>query len=456
MSSDPSTTQIPSDPPPGAVTGRWHARIWVLAAPIILSNLSEPLLGLVDTAVMGHLPDPAYIGAVAIGGMIFSYLFWGFGFLRMGTTGLTAQAFGVGDHVEIRAALARPVLLGLAIGLAIIALQGPIGQLAFLLIPGSPEVEGLSRTYYEIRVWSAPASLVNYAIIGWLLGTQRATHMLLLQVVMNGLNVVLDLVFVIGLDMGVEGVAYASLIAVWLTAGLGLLLIARIQRGEPGALDWPRVLERRALLALFKVNFDIMIRTLCLIAAFSYLTAQGARMGDVVLAGNHVLMQFQLIMAHGLDGFAHAAEILAGSAYGARSRAAFRQAVRYSTLWAAITAAGIALVFLVAGELFIAVMTSIPEVRTTAALYLPWMVLGPLISVWGFQLDGIFIGATRTAEMRNAMLLSLAVLLIACWQLIPAYGNHGLWLAYSIFMVTRGLTLGFYYPALERSSESAR
>jgi MATE family multidrug resistance protein len=435
---------------PGARDGRWNARVWRLAGPIILSNISTPLLGAVDTAVMGHLPDPAYIGAVALGAVVFNFLFWGFSFLRMGTTGFTSQAYGAGDTAELRAALVRPLVMAVGLGAALIVLQAPIGWLALRLLDASAGVEGLTHDYYAIRIWSAPFALINYALLGWLLGTQRAYAVLLLQVVLNGTNIALDLLFVVGFGWGIEGVAGASLLAEMAATLLGLSLVARTLFRSQAPLDWAQVAARDRLLALFRVNVNILIRTLCLMTAFAYFAAQGAQMGDLILAANAVLMQFLYIIAYGLDGFSHAAEVLAGSALGAGSRHAFRQAVKVSTLWALGMALLAGLLVQVAGEPFIALISDIPEVRTTAAVYLPWMVVSPVISVWSFLLDGIFIGTTRTVEMRNAMIASLAVYLVASWLLVPALGNHGLWLALMIFMVARALSLGAYYPRIER------
>jgi MATE family multidrug resistance protein len=434
-----------------AEQGHWHARVWGLAGPIMISNLSTPLLGAVDTAVVGHLPDPTYIGGVAVGAIIFNFLYWGFGFLRMGTTGFTAQAYGAGEPDELRAALARPLILALVLGALLIVLQVPIGWLAFRLFEASDRVEALAESYYGIRIWSAPAALANYAMLGWLLGTRRAGAVLVLQIALNGTNIVLDLVFVLGLGWGVEGVALASLLAEVSALCLGLAMVAGVLRKSGGAWDWARIGDRRRLAALFRANADILVRTLCLLSAFAYFTARGASMGDVVLAGNAILIQLHSFMAYGLDGFAHAVEVLAGNALGAGSRRAFRQAVKVSTVWAGGTSLLFTLLFLVLGGPIIDLFTDLPEVRAAARDYLPWLIVSPLISVWSFQLDGIFIGTTRTAHMRNAMLLSLAVFLLACWLLIPAFSNHGLWLALTIFMAARAVTLGFYYPALERA-----
>ncbi len=432
-----------------------HRRVWRLAAPVVLSNLSIPLLGAVDTAVMGHLPDPAYIGGVALGAVIFSYIYWGFGFLRMGTTGLVAQAFGARDGDEVRAALARAWLVALAIGTAVLALQWPIERAAFAALEASAGVEDLARAYYGIRVWGAPAALMNYVALGWLFGMQRMGLALVLTVFLNGLNIVLDLVFVVGLGWGIEGVAWATLAAEWSAAGLGLVLVGRATTRVAGAWRLARVLDRARLLALVKVNADIFVRTLCLITAFAWFTVEGARMGDVTLAANAVLLIFQTFMAYGLDGFAHAAEALVGGAVGAGDRRAFRRAVVVSSQWAAGLAGAFALAYLGLGELVIRALTGIGEVREAASRYLPWAVAAPLISVWSFQLDGVFIGATRTAEMRNGMLLSLLAFGAGVWLLVPALGNHGLWLAFMIFMVVRALTLGLWYPRIERALAAA-
>jgi MATE family multidrug resistance protein len=431
--------------------GAWHARVWALAGPIILSNLSTPLLGAVDTAVVGHLPDAAYIGGVAVGAVIFNFLYWGFGFLRMGTTGFTAQAFGAEDTAELRAALARPLLLAFVLGALLVFLQAPVGWLAFALFEASDQVEDFARSYYAIRIWSAPAALANYAMLGWLLGTRRAGAVLLIQLVLNGINILLDLLFVIGLGWGVEGVALASLLAELGAMVLGLAVVARALNTGGGSWEWARIASRQRLAILLQANLDIFIRTLCLLGAFAYFTARSATMGDVPLAGNAILLQLQSFTAYGLDGFAHAVEVLAGNALGARSRPAFREAVRVSTLWALGTAGAVTGIYLVLGASIVALFTDLEAVRRAAEAYLPWVVVAPLVSVWSFQLDGIFIGATRTSEMRNAMMLSLAIYLGACWVLVPTLGNHGLWLAFTIFMIARAATLGWLYPGLERS-----
>jgi MATE family multidrug resistance protein len=433
--------------------GEWHRRVWRLAGPIIVSNLSVPLVGAVDTAVVGHLPDPAYIGAVALGAVIFSFVFWSFGFLRMGTTGFVAQAFGAGDAIEVRTSLLRALLLGLALALGLILLQAPIGWLAFVLLDSGARLEALGQEYFTIRIWGAPATLANYAILGALIGLQRTGTALVLQLVLNGCNLLLDLLFVIGLGWNVAGVALASVLGESLAALVGLVLLHRLLRPAAGEQRCYPLLDAARLRALFRVNGDIFIRTLCLSGAYYYFTLQGATLGTLTLAANAVLMHFQHFLAHGLDGFAHATEALAGSAYGARCRAAFRAAVRACTLWALLVALLYSLIYTLAGPGLIALLTGIDSVRGEALAYLPWLLVSPLISVWSFQLDGIFIGTTRTTEMRNGMLIALAVFLPLVWLLPPLLGNHGLWMALMLFMVARTLTLVVWYPRIERSLE---
>lgn len=429
-----------------------HRRVWRLAGPSILSNLSIPLLGAVDTAVMGHLPDPAFIGGVAIGALVFSYVYWGFGFLRMGTTGLVAQAYGARDGDEIRAILGRAMLLAILLAGVVLALQRPIDAVAFSMLDAGGDVERLAQTYFSIRIWGAPAALTNYVALGLLIGMQRMGTALALSLFMNGLNIGLDLWLVIGLGWGIEGVALATLISEWSAVVVALALIAGMVRRMGGRWSMARIGHSGRLLDLLRVNADIFVRTLCLISAFAWFTARGARFGTVTLAANAVLMNFQTFMSYGLDGFAHACEALVGGAVGARDRDALRAVVRTSSLWALLVALLYAGVYFGAGTVLIGALTSIEEVRVAAGRYLPWVALSPLLSVWSFQLDGIFIGATRTAEMRNGMLISLALFLGAGWMLTPVLGNHGLWCALMIFMVVRAVTLGLWYPRVVRAA----
>jgi MATE family multidrug resistance protein len=437
----------------GITAKAMHRDVWQLAFPIILSNVSVPLLGIVDTAVVGHLPGPQYIGAVAIGAVIFGFLYWGFGFLRMGTSGFTAQALGAGDSIEVRSVLARGLIAAALFSLLVLMFQWPIKVLAFGLIDASGQVEILAWEYYQARIWGAPATLANYAMVGWFIGIRNTRAVLIMQLIMNGLNIVLDLWFVMGLGLGVAGVAWASVISEFVAIGIGFILVRRNLLIIGGHWIKERIFDTNKLKRLIAVNRDIFLRTLCLQAAFALFTALGARMGDAVLAANAILLNFQSLMAYALDSFAHAVGALAGGFLGAKNRNNFRQAVKVSTIWAAFFAIILSLLYGLFGGLLVDFMTDIEDVRTLTRVYLPWMILTPLISVWSFQLDGIFIGATRTADMRNAMMISLLVFILALSLLVPAYANHGLWAALTVLMITRAIALGFYYPALEKSVE---
>ena len=429
----------------------WHRRVWLIAGPIMLSNVSTPLIGIVDTAVVGHLEHAYYIGAVAIGAVIFSFLFWGFGFLRMGTTGLTAQARGAGDGDLVQATLLRALALGAAIGAVLVLLREPIAWLCFSLLDASADVERHARTYVEIRIWSAPAALANYVLLGWLIAIGRTGLVFGLQLVLNGMNVLLDLVFVLGFGWGVGGVAAASLIAELVALAAGLAVATAISR-RMGPLWRPDLLRDLAgFRRLLLVNRDIFIRTLCLVGGFAYFKARGAALGDLVLAANAVLFNLHLFLSYALDGYAYAAEALTGERAGARDRRGFRQAVRASSVWALGTAVLFSAAYFALGPLLIDTITSIEPVRAAARVYLPWAAVLPVLSVWCFQFDGIFVGATWTVAMRNTMLISVAVYLAAVWIAVPAFGNHGLWLALAIFMSARGVTMAIAYPALART-----
>jgi MATE family multidrug resistance protein len=430
----------------------WNRRVWRLAGPIMLANITIPLLGAVDTAVVGHLDQVYYLGAVAIGSLIFNFLYWGFGFLRMGTTGFAAQAHGAGDTAEAVDTLWRAMIIALAIGVALLISQGLVIEGAMVFMETSAEVDAHTRAYFAIRIWSAPAALANYVVLGWFLGMQNARAGVIIQIVINLINIVLDLVFVVGMGMAVEGVAIATVIAEYAGLGLGLVMLrhALAKLGRT-AIVWRRVLEPARLRHMIGINRDIFLRTLCLITAFAYLTIQGARMGDVILAANAVLFNMVTFMSYALDGFANAAQALVGRAVGEGSRADYRGVVRASTIWALVFAAGFSLIYAATGTLIIDGITTLDAVRAAAREALPWMIVAPLVSVWGYQLDGIFIGAMLSREMRNAMILSLIVYLVAVEIFRPLLGNHGIWLGFTLFMVARGVTLGYYFPRIERS-----
>jgi len=426
-----------------------HRKVWMLAGPIILSNISVPLVGAVDTAVVGHLPEPQSIGAVALGALIFSFLYWGFGFLRMGTTGFIAQAFGAGDWQNLSDTILRVLLLALVLGLITILVATPLVDLVFYLIDSSAKIEALAGDYASIRIFSAPAVLCVYAFTGIFIGMHNTRAAFVLQLVLNISNVLLDLLFVLGFGWGVEGVALASVIAEYLAMVTGFLLLRRPIRNAFERYDRARLLARAELLKLFTANGNIFIRTLCLLFAFSYFTAKSASQGEVILAANTILLHLNSIMAYALDGFAHAVEALAGSAYGAGRLRDFRRAVALTSVWGALFAMLAGIIYLLAGEPIISLFTSIDSVTETALRYLPWMVIAPILSVWSFQLDGIFIGTGHTREMRNAMVFSLIVYLALLQWAIPSMGNHGLFFGLACFMLIRALSLLFYYRGIE-------
>jgi len=431
--------------PAGSLT---HSRVLKIALPIVISNATVPILGAVDTGVVGQLGLAAPIGAVGIGAIILTGIYWMFGFLRMGTSGMAAQAHGAGDRSEVVALLVRALIIGFGLGLCMIALQVPLFWAAFQVSPASSEVEGMARDYMQIRVWSAPATVALYGISGWLIAQGRTRAILALQLWMNGVNIGLDLWFVLELDWGVEGVAIATFIAEWSGLALGLWLCRAAFTGRMWR-DWAVVFDRARLKAMALVNGDIMLRSLLLQAIFISFLFYGARFGDVTLAANQILLQFLEITAYALDGFAAAAEALVGQALGARNRLALRRAALLTSGWGLVWVLCLSVVFWLFGRVIIDVMTTSEVVRTEARVYLVYMVLAPTIGIASWMLDGIFIGATRSKDMRNMMALSFAVYAVAIWLLMPVYGNHGLWIALLISFVARGVTLGVRYPALE-------
>ena len=419
--------------------------VWRIAAPMILSNISVPLLGMVDTGVTGHLDSPAYLGAVAIGSTIFGFLYTGMNFLRMGTTGITAQRFGADDNDGLRAALGQALIVSLLIALTLIALQVPVGQFSLNVIGAEPEVETYASQYFSIRIWSAPGTLANFVLIGWFLGLQNARVPLLIFLTINLTNIVLDLFFVLQLGMKVDGVALASVFAEYAGLIVGLSFAATALRKRSG--HWPiaRLVNIRAYKAFFAVNANLFVRTMALIFTFAFVTAQGARLGGVVLAANAVLMNLQNLTAFALDGFAHAAEALVGKAVGQQRRDVLERSVKLALKWSLIFAVGFVLLYSLIGPPLIRLLTDLPEVRSTALQFLPWLVISPLISVWSFFYDGVYVGATRSREMRDLMLFSTFVVFLPAWLLLQAYGNHGLWLAFSIFMASRGIGMHIWY-----------
>ena len=429
-----------------------HKRVLGVAIPIVLANATIPILGAVDTGVVGQMGLAVPIGAVGIGAIIISAIYWLFGFLRMGTTGLTAQAIGSNDHSETSALLVRGILIGLGAGLVLIMTQIPLFSAALGIAPASFEVESLAQEYLKIRVYSAPAAIAIFGITGWLIANERTRAVLVLMLLINSINIVLDFVFVLRLGWGVEGVAYATLFAEWSGLFFGLWL-ARKGFKNGYWRNWSQIFDRARLTKMAKVNSDILIRSVLLEIAFVSFLFLGSSFDDATLAANQVLIQFLNITAYAMDGFAFAAEALVGKALGAKNRLIFRRSAVMTSQWGFGSVVVMALAFYVFGNTIINVMTTAEDVRAVSYEYLPWMVLAPLVGAAAWMLDGIFIGATRTADMRNMMFISFCVYLIALALLLPKYGNHGLWASLIIFSIARGLTLGYKYPNLEASVE---
>ena len=429
-----------------------HRRVLQIALPIVLSNATVPLLAAVDTGVVGQMGAAAPIGAVGIGGVTLTAIYWIFGFLRMGTTGLTANAVGRGETAEVAALLTRALMVGLAGGLALIVLQWPIFWGAFRISPASDEVEGLARQYMAIRIWSAPAAIAIYGITGWLIAQERTRAVLGIQVVMNGMNMGLDVLFVLGFDWGVRGVAVATVISELCGVALGLWYCRAAFR-VPAWRDWERVFDRVRLTRMALVNRDILIRSMLLQVIFLSFMFFGSDFGDVQLAANQVLIQFLFITAYALDGFAFAAEAFVGQALGRGDRAALRRGSLLTGLWGLIICGVLAVVFALTGGMIIDLMAKSEPVQQAARAYVPWMVAAPIIGVASWMLDGIFIGAARSVDMRNMMAVSFVIYGIAVAVLVPWLGNHGLWAALLISFAARGVTLAIKYPGLERDAD---
>jgi len=440
---------------PESITYRYLiSKAW----PIILANAAVPLLGLVDTAVIGNIGSVEDLGAIAFGALIFSFVYWSFGFLRMGTTGFTAQAAGAGDEIEVRAVLGRALLMAVGLGTLLILLQWPIRLIAFLLLDGTDSVEILAGDYFRIRIWGAPATLTNFALMGLLIGLGLGKSVLLVQLFLNGLNILLDVWFAAVLKLGVAGIALGTVVAEWLTVALaGYLIFRKLQQNKiPNESFWPkaRVLDKPMLMKTLSANADIMIRTLLLVFSFAFFVNQSARFGDVLLAANHILLQLISFAAFFLDGYAFVVEALTGTAIGAGQLVRFDLAVRRTSTLALVTAIGLAILTWVWGHLAVGLLTDITEVRSAAADMLFFAALYIACSFAAFQLDGVFIGASFTREMRNAATLSLLVFLLVWWLLERALGINGLWWAMIIYVVARAGALLMYFPSLRNSIAS--
>ncbi len=414
---------------------------------MIISNVSVPLLGMVDTGVTGHLESAAYLGAVATGSAIFGFIYVSVNFLRMGTTGIAAQRFGARDYDGIRESLGQALIVALAISLLLLLAQAPIGRAALALLGPEAEIKEFAQQYFSIRIWSAPATLGGYALIGWFIGMQNARVPLIIVVVTNAINIALDFWFVFGLGLKVEGIAAASVIAEYCGLFVGFYFVSRELRKFHGRWLLSKLTQINEYRAFVAVNGHLLLRTIALTFTFAFITAQGARQGGLILAANAILMNLQTLLAFALDGLAHAAEALVGKSIGERNRDALIKSVKITLRWSLLVAVGFSIAFYFGGRWLIYLLTDIEAVRNTTLTYLPWLALSPVVSFWSYLYDGVFVGATRAQDMRNVMIFSTIVVFLPAWYGLQFLGNHGLWLAFTIFMASRGIGMHYYYRA---------
>ena len=416
-----------------------------LTIPNIISNFSIPLLGAVDTALMGRLESEHYLGAVGIGGILFSFIYWGFGFLRMATTGLTAQAFGENDTPECGRLLLRATYLGITSSLLLLTFQWPLINLSFLLIDASPEVEHLARVYFHIRIYAAPATLCLHAFHGVFLGLQNAHYPMLLTIVVNLINIILNLVFVKLLGMKVAGVALATAIAQYIGLLLAILLFFKRYRSLLTTWNIQEILAFSKLKRFLSISGDIFIRTLCLVLSHAYFTAKSAALSDTFLAINTILLQYINLMSYAIDGFAFAAESMIGKYKGAQDMQNLKRTTRQIFLWAFLFGIAITLVFAVLGKQMLYLFTNQMPLIDGAKPYLIWIIIAPVVNVAAYIWDGIFLGATASKALRDSAIVSTLIYLSAVYLLMP-HGNHGLWCALTLLLVARGISLTLLAP----------
>jgi len=430
----------------------WHAQVWRLSWPVILANVTIPLVGLVDVYVMGRLPDPAYIAAVAMGAAMFSAVYWLFGFLRMGTTGMTAQSYGAKALTEIDAIFKRALVIAVLLGSTIILLQWPLKAVLFMLFEPGANVAALAEAYYDIRIFGAPGLLIHLVELGILFGLQRMTYTLWLSIGLNLTNLILDYFFVLGLDMGVAGVALGTIISEWGAAFFGFWLVRAAYRDLGAPSVRVNLLEREALRRFFTISSNLILRTFFVQLPFFTGTVLATQIGDLTLAVHGVLMQLFFMMTYSLDAFAHTAETLSGYFYGAKNPKGVRKATLYSSIWGFGFALLTGLLYLGTATHIVAQLTRANEIITLAAEYLPWLAISPLFCVWAFLLDGIFIGTTHIIQMRNAMVLSAL-----CWGVMllitfESWQYHAIWASLNVFMIARAVILGLHYPQIEQGA----
>ena len=433
-------------------------RVLAIALPVVLSNATVPIQGAIDTAVIGNLGSEVYLAAVGLGAILFSILFGIFNFLQMGSSGLAAQALGARDGARVNETLARAVVLALLIAGCLIALRGVLRDVGLGLFEGSDDVRRLAAVYIDIRIWAAPAELANYALLGWFSGQELTNRLFRQQVFLSLCNIALNVLLVVGFGYDIDGVAMGTAIAAYAGLGYGLWLAWpqwRAMRPEGWRLRPSAVLAPSRLIALMKLNRDIFLRTVLLMAAFAWMTRLGSTLGDTVLAANVVLMQFFEISAYALDGFAIAAEALVGQAAGARNSRRLRRAAIETSLWSGLLALAMAAGLHAVSGTVIDGFTNVAEVRAVAREYAVWAALTPAVGFAAFQLDGIFVGATRARDMRDAMVVSALVYFPSSWLLTQLLGNTGVWLGLHVLLVVRAISLLARYPGMERQLDAA-
>ena len=428
-----------------------HKEYLILAIPLIISGISTPILGAVDTAVVGRIPDPASLGGVAIGAVIFNTMYWLLGFLRVSTSGFTAQAEGARNQKEMMLSFIRPFLLSVIFGLLFILFQNSILQISLTIMGASEAVSGFASTYFSIRIWGAPFILLSYVIVGWLIGMGKVRLALVTQIGMNVLNIILDLIFVLGLGMGVEGVAIATLIAEISGVMLGLWLIFITNKSKFKKIKLKTVFETGPLIRMMKVNRDFFLRTVCLLTMTVIFTSKGASMGEITLAANAILLQIHYIIAYLFGGFANASSIMVGRAIGGKSFELYKRAIVLTAHWGFLAALGSALIIIFFGDYIISLFTTMLEVKEMSVKLLIWLVIFPLVGFWGLLLEGIFSGATDATSIRNSIFLALIIFLVGIWVLVPTYSNHGLWISFLLFSLSRSLFLSLFIPKLTRN-----
>jgi len=427
--------------------------MWRIATPMILSNISIPLVGITDTVITGHLENPEYIASIAVATTIIGFFIASMNFLRMGTTGITAQYFGAQDQNGLKVILGQALIVALLISFFVLLLRSDINKIGLMLIGSNESVAYYASQYFYIRIWGIPATLINFSLIGWFIGLQNASVPLKMVIATNITNIILSLTFVLIFQMQINGIALASVIAEIIGMLIGFIYVHKELETYKGKWDYKQILRISAYKKFIQINFNLFLRTIALIFTFAFITAQGARYGGIVLGANAILMNLQNLLAYVLDGFAHAAEALVGKAVGKKDTQLFKSAVHICLKWSVYIAIIFALIYALTGKYLIFLMTHHQNIRDIAIEYLPWMIISPIVSVWSFLYDGVFVGATRSKDMRNAMLGSLFLVFLPSWYFLQPLGNHGLWLAFTLFMISRGVTMHILYKRINLSSD---